>query len=165
MEMSHRGKEFQSIIDAAEADLRALLGIPDNYKVLFMQASSLRWCQQHHCACHAATCRPLSAGIVAMQGGASTQFSAIPLNLCTEGDTVDYIVTGSWSKKAAGGGCCAAARCRTCACLPASRQQPCCCAEAKKYAKVNVAATGDNKSIPETSSWKLSPGGMRALRG
>ncbi|KAI7844356.1 hypothetical protein COHA_002154 [Chlorella ohadii] len=100
MEMSHRGKEFQSIIDAAEADLRALLSIPDNYHVLFMQ------------------------------GGASTQFSAIPLNLAGEGDTVDYIVTGSWSKKAA--------------------------SEAKKYCKVNVAATGDNKSIPARDSWNLS---------
>lgn len=101
MEMSHRGKEFQSIIDTAEADLRALLAIPDNYQVLFMQ------------------------------GGASTQFSAIPLNLAADGDTVDYIVTGSWSKKAAG--------------------------EAKKYAKVNVAATGDNKSVPDPNAWNLSP--------
>ncbi|KAI3438601.1 hypothetical protein D9Q98_001024 [Chlorella vulgaris] len=101
MEMSHRGKEFQSIIDGAEADLRALLAIPDNYQVLFMQ------------------------------GGASSQFSAIPLNLSAEGDTLDYIVTGSWSKKAAG--------------------------EAKKYGKVNVVATGDNKSVPDPSSWKLSP--------
>ena len=80
MEMSHRGKEFQSIIDAAEADLRALLAIPDNYQVLFMQ------------------------------GGASSQFSAIPLNLAAEGDAVDYIVTGSWSKKAAGGERCRHAR-------------------------------------------------------
>lgn len=100
MEMSHRGKEFQSIIDAAEADLRALLAIPDNYTVLFMQ------------------------------GGASTQFSAIPLNLAAEDATVDYIVTGSWSKKAAG--------------------------EAKKYAKVNIVATGDNKSVPDPSTWNLS---------
>ena len=103
MEMSHRGKEFQSIIDAAEADLRALLAIPDTYKVLFMQ------------------------------GGASTQFSAIPLNLCADAaDAVDYIVTGSWSKKAAG--------------------------EAKKYAAVNVAATGDNKSVPAPATWALTPG-------
>ncbi len=48
-----------------------------------------------------------------------------------EGETVDYIVTGSWSKKAAG--------------------------EAKKYAKVNIVASGDNKSIPPTADWKLSP--------
>lgn len=101
MEMSHRGKEFKGIIEQAEADLRSLLSIPDNYRVLFMQ------------------------------GGGSTQFSAIPLNLSAEGDTVDYIVTGSWSKKAAG--------------------------EAKKYAKVNIVATGDNKSVPAPSTWKLSP--------
>jgi phosphoserine aminotransferase len=102
MEMSHRGKEFESIIKQAEADLRTLLGVPDAYKVLFLQ------------------------------GGASTQFAAIPLNLAAESATVDYVVTGSWSKKAV--------------------------SEAKKYcAKVNVAATGDNKSIPAPSSWTLSP--------
>lgn len=70
MEMSHRGKEFESVIKKAEADLRTLLDIPSNYKVLFLQ------------------------------GGASTQFSMIPLNLAAEGDTVDYVVTGAWSKKA-----------------------------------------------------------------
>lgn len=61
MEMSHRGPEFMRIIEEAEADLRALLGIPDNYKVLFLQ------------------------------GGASQQFSAIPLNLTQPGDTVDQV--------------------------------------------------------------------------
>lgn len=72
MEMSHRGKEFDSIAKKTEADLRTLLSIPDNYKVLFMQ------------------------------GGASTQFAAVPLNLTASNDeVVDYIVTGSWSKKAA----------------------------------------------------------------
>lgn len=101
MEMSHRGKEFDSIIKKAESDLRTLLSIPDNYKVLFLQ------------------------------GGASTQFAAIPLNLSQEGDTVDYLITGSWSKKAA--------------------------SEAKKYANVNVVATGDNKSIPAAGTWALSP--------
>ena len=101
LEMSHRGKEFDSIIKKAESDLRTLLAIPDNYRVLFLQ------------------------------GGASTQFSAIPLNLTAEGDAVDYLVTGSWSKKAAG--------------------------EAKKYAKVNIVATGDNKSVPAAASWALSP--------
>ncbi|CAH9098435.1 unnamed protein product [Cuscuta epithymum] len=70
MEMSHRGKEFLSIIQKAEADLRALLGIPDEYAVLFLQ------------------------------GGATTQFSAVPLNLCSPEDTTDYIVTGSWGDKA-----------------------------------------------------------------
>ncbi|KAK3271581.1 hypothetical protein CYMTET_20081 [Cymbomonas tetramitiformis] len=70
MEMSHRGKDFISIADKAEADLRALMGIPDNYKVLFLQ------------------------------GGASTQFASIPLNFTTAEDTVDYIQTGSWGSKA-----------------------------------------------------------------
>ncbi|MFN3684463.1 MAG: 3-phosphoserine/phosphohydroxythreonine transaminase [Fimbriimonadaceae bacterium] len=70
MEMSHRGKAFQSIIDQAEADLRALLGIPENYKVLFLQ------------------------------GGASLQFSMVPMNLLHPGDSADYVVTGSWGKKA-----------------------------------------------------------------
>lgn len=69
MEMSHRGKEFGEIIAAAEADLRDLLGIPANYKVLFLQ------------------------------GGATQLFSQIPLNLC-DGRSADYLVTGSWSKKA-----------------------------------------------------------------
>jgi phosphoserine aminotransferase len=69
MEMSHRGKEFMSIIDQAEADLRELMGIPEQYKVLFLQ------------------------------GGATQQFAQIPMNLLA-GRSADYIVTGSWSKKA-----------------------------------------------------------------
>jgi len=69
MEMSHRGKEFMSILDRAEADLRELMGIPANYKVLFLQ------------------------------GGATQQFAQIPMNLLA-GRSADYIVTGSWSKKA-----------------------------------------------------------------
>jgi len=73
MEMSHRSAEFTKIIDDAEADLRKLLEIPDSYKVYFLQ------------------------------GGASAQFAAIPLNLTAAGDTVDYVVTGSWSKKVRGG--------------------------------------------------------------
>ncbi|GLT39334.1 hypothetical protein SLA2020_135320 [Shorea laevis] len=70
MEMSHRGKDFLSIIQKAEADLRALLKIPENYAVLFLQ------------------------------GGATSQFAAVPLNLCQVNDTVDYVVTGSWGDKA-----------------------------------------------------------------
>ncbi|KAK3005921.1 hypothetical protein RJ639_017794 [Escallonia herrerae] len=70
MEMSHRGKEFLSIIQKAESDLRALLNIPSDYSVLFLQ------------------------------GGATTQFAAIPLNICKPDDPVDYIVTGSWGDKA-----------------------------------------------------------------
>ena len=69
MEMSHRSKEFKAIAATAEADLRELMGIPDNYKVLFMQ------------------------------GGATTQFAAVPMNLMQNG-VADYIVSGSWSKKA-----------------------------------------------------------------
>ena len=70
MEMSHRSDEFVSIAQKAEQDLRDLLTIPDNYKVLFLQ------------------------------GGASQQFAQIPLNLMPEGGTADYIDTGIWSRKA-----------------------------------------------------------------
>ncbi|XP_028777261.1 phosphoserine aminotransferase 2, chloroplastic-like [Neltuma alba] len=70
MEMSHRGKDFLSIIQKAESDLRALLDIPPEYHVLFLQ------------------------------GGATTQFAAVPLNLCKPDDQVDYVVTGSWGDKA-----------------------------------------------------------------
>ena len=73
MEMSHRGKEFGVILQRAEADLRELLGVPANYKVLFLQ------------------------------GGATQQFAQIPLNLLGEaesGRSADFLVTGSWSKKA-----------------------------------------------------------------
>ena len=69
MEMSHRSKAYQQIIDEAEADLRQLMNIPDNYKVLFLQ------------------------------GGASQQFAAIPMNLMKKG-VADYIITGQWAKKA-----------------------------------------------------------------
>ena len=97
MEMSHRSKVFQQIIDEAEADLRTLMGIPDNYKVLFIQ------------------------------GGATLEFAMIPLNLCKNG-VFDYIVTGNWSKKAA--------------------------TEAKKYGKVNVIASSEDKNysyVPDCS--------------
>ncbi|XP_024520745.1 phosphoserine aminotransferase 1, chloroplastic-like [Selaginella moellendorffii] len=106
MEMSHRGKEFLSVIQKAEADLRALLAIPDNYEVLFLQ------------------------------GGASTLFSAIPLNLCSPEDTADFIVTGSWGDKAY--------------------------KEAQKYCKANLAWSGKATkytSIPSSGSeLKLTPG-------
>ena len=69
MEMSHRSKAYQQIIDEAEADLRQLMNIPDNYKVLFLQ------------------------------GGASQQFAAIPMNLM-KNKVADYIITGQWAKKA-----------------------------------------------------------------
>jgi phosphoserine aminotransferase len=70
MEISHRSKPFESIIQAAEADMRSLAGIPDTYKVLFLQ------------------------------GGASLQFSMAPMNLLSAGSVADYIITGDWSKKA-----------------------------------------------------------------
>ena len=70
MEMSHRSKEFQRIIDDAEADLRALMHIPENYKVLFLQ------------------------------GGGTLQFAMVPLNLLTGSKKADYVLTGTWAKKA-----------------------------------------------------------------
>ncbi|MEJ2424566.1 MAG: 3-phosphoserine/phosphohydroxythreonine transaminase, partial [Candidatus Thiodiazotropha sp.] len=94
MEMSHRGKEFMSIAEQAEADLRGLMAIPDNYKVLFLQ------------------------------GGASSQFSMIPMNLTRNNRKVDYINTGSWSKKAIG--------------------------EAKRFADVQIAATTEESKFTRT---------------
>ena len=70
MEMSHRSMEYQAIIDETEADLRKLMGIPDNYKVLFLQ------------------------------GGASSQFAMLPLNLLNKSGKADFVVTGQWAKKA-----------------------------------------------------------------
>ncbi len=70
MEMSHRGKEFMSIAEKAESDLRKLMAIPDNYKVLFLQ------------------------------GGASSQFAMVPINLLNGKTSADYLLTGQWSKKA-----------------------------------------------------------------
>ncbi len=104
MEMSHRGKEFVSIAEQAEADLRELLAVPDNYKVLFLQ------------------------------GGASTQFAMIPLNLLQGKSSADYINTGSWSKKAIG--------------------------EAKRLCSVNIAATTEASkftTVPAQSELKLNP--------
>ena len=70
MEMSHRSKEYQKIIDDAEADLRELMHIPDNYKVLFVQ------------------------------GGGTLQFAMVPLNLLRNTKKADYVLTGTWAKKA-----------------------------------------------------------------
>ncbi len=70
MEISHRSKEFEAIIQSADSDLRELLGIPANYKVMFLQ------------------------------GGASLQFAMLPMNLRPPGVSADYIVTGTWSKTA-----------------------------------------------------------------
>ncbi len=70
MEMSHRSKEYQAIFDEAEANLREIMNIPDNYEVLFLQ------------------------------GGASSQFAMIPLNLMNKNGKADFVVTGQWAKKA-----------------------------------------------------------------
>lgn len=70
MEISHRSAPFEAIIQKAEADIRRLAAIPDDYRILFLQ------------------------------GGASLQFSMVPLNLLTEGKTADYVMTGSWAEKA-----------------------------------------------------------------
>jgi len=104
MEMSHRGKEYMSIAAKAEKDLREVMNIPDNYKVLFLQ------------------------------GGASSQFAAIPLNLMGDKTSADYLNTGMWSKKAI--------------------------AEARRYINVNIAADtseGGFTSVPTQAELKLNP--------
>src|SRR5690348_2618353 len=70
MEVSHRGKAFEAMAAQAEADLRELLAVPADYKVLFLQ------------------------------GGATQHFAQIPMNLCADGQRADYVVTGHWSEKA-----------------------------------------------------------------
>ncbi len=105
MEISHRSKAFDGIIQTAEADMRALAGISVNYKILFLQ------------------------------GGASLQFSMVPMNLLTPGTTADYILTGDWGKKAL--------------------------KEAKRVGSTNVAATtedGNFKRIPKPAELKLTAG-------
>jgi phosphoserine aminotransferase len=103
MEMSHRSKVFENILHEAEADLRQLMTIPANYKVLFIQ------------------------------GGATLQFAAIPMNLMKNG-VADYLVTGNWSKKAY--------------------------SEAKKYGKINLVASSEDKNysyIPDVSDLAIAP--------
>jgi len=104
MEMSHRGKAFVGIAEQAEADLRELLAVPAQYKVLFLQ------------------------------GGATAQFAAVPMNLARPDSVADYVNTGAWSKKAI--------------------------AEAKRYCKVSVAADagGSYSEVPDLASWRLTPG-------
>jgi phosphoserine aminotransferase len=102
MEMSHRSPEVVGVAERAEQTLRDLLGISDDYAVLFLQ------------------------------GGASTQFSAVPLNILGGKGSADYINTGQWSKKAI--------------------------AEAKRYCDVNVAASSEDtnfSTIPPRDSWQL----------
>ncbi|MEF2795267.1 MAG: 3-phosphoserine/phosphohydroxythreonine transaminase [Hydrogeniiclostridium sp.] len=96
MEMSHRSKVYQSIIDSAESLLREVMGIPDNYKVLFLQ------------------------------GGASSQFAMVPMNLMTKSGKADFVLTGQWATKAY--------------------------QEASRYGQANVVASSKDKTfsyIPE----------------
>src|SRR5437870_11283636 len=105
MEISHRSKTFEDLMHKAQDDIRALAGVPANYKILMLQ------------------------------GGASLQFSMVPMNLLGLGATADYIDSGSWADKAI--------------------------KEAKKVGKVNVAATtkGENYSrLPNAAEMKLTPG-------
>ncbi|MBV1904973.1 MAG: 3-phosphoserine/phosphohydroxythreonine transaminase [Pseudomonadales bacterium] len=103
MEISHRGKEFMDVAEQAEADFRDLLQLPDNYHVFFMQ------------------------------GGASLQFSMVPLNLLGEKSTADYLNTGNWSTAAI--------------------------KEARRLCDVNVVASSEDTNfdrIPALDTWKLS---------
>jgi phosphoserine aminotransferase len=104
MEMSHRGKEYMGIHAQAEADLRELMAIPAHYKVLFLQ------------------------------GGASSQFAMVPMNLLRGKTSADYLNTGEWSKKAI--------------------------KEAKKFCQVNVVASSEDKHFtyaPTQDKWQLDP--------
>lgn len=103
MEVSHRGTDFIEFAAQSERNLRALLGVPANYKVLFLQ------------------------------GGATLQFAAVPMNLAPPGSVVDYVVTGNWGEKAV--------------------------QEAERYARVNVAATAKASkftTIPDPKTWRVS---------
>lgn len=104
MEMSHRGNEFMSIVENLENDLRELLVIPQNYKILFLQ------------------------------GGASSQFAMVPMNLLQNKTKADYINTGEWSKKAIN--------------------------EAKRFCTVNIAASSEETQFtyaPKQDQWHLDP--------
>jgi phosphoserine aminotransferase len=105
LEVSHRSKVFEDVLARAEADIRQLANIPPNYRVLFLQ------------------------------GGASLQFSMVPMNLLLEGMTADYLVTGAWSAKAVD--------------------------EAKKIGKVHIAATTKAEQftrIPRSDEMQLTAG-------
>ena len=104
MEMSHRGPHFKRIAESSEALLRELLGVSDDYHCLFLQ------------------------------GGATGQFAAVPMNLLGERRKMNYVLTGSWGKKAA--------------------------AEAKKYGEVHIAASSEDAgftTIPDPSGWTVDP--------
>ena len=104
MEMSHRSKEYQAIFDRTVADLREIMNIPDDYEVLFLQ------------------------------GGASTQFAMVPLNLMTKNGKADYIITGQWANKAY--------------------------KEAARYGKAREVASSNDKTfsyIPKTTAADFDP--------
>src|SRR5205085_8949204 len=104
LEISHRSKPFEDILAGCEADLRTLAGIPSNYRVLFLQ------------------------------GGASLQFSMVPMNLLPAGGSADYIITGAWAQKAA--------------------------KEAKRVGRVKVAASTENENftrVPKQNELTLDP--------
>ncbi len=104
LEHSHRGSAFQAVLAQADADCRRLANIPDNYRILFLQ------------------------------GGASTQFFMVPMNFLRPGDTADYLVTGSWSKKALG--------------------------DAKRYGETHVAASSADRNfcyIPAEAEYSPDP--------
>lgn len=106
MEMSHRSKEFVSIAEKAELDFRELMNISDDYSVLFLQ------------------------------GGATQQFSAVPLNMLNKKKKANYVNTGQWSKKAI--------------------------KEASRYCEVNVVASSEEQNyscIPSFDSWEIDPEG------
>ncbi len=103
MEVSHRGADFIEFAAKSERDLRELLAVPDDYRVLFLQ------------------------------GGATLQFAAVPLNLAPANATADYVLTGNWGKKAID--------------------------EARRYLRVNVVADSSaskHTTIPDPSSWQVS---------
>jgi len=103
MEVSHRGTDFVEFAARSERVLRELLGVPERYKVLFLQ------------------------------GGATLQFAAVPLNLAPPGSVADYVVTGNWGEKAV--------------------------QEAERYIRVNVAATGKASkftTVPDPKTWQVS---------
>jgi len=103
MEVSHRGTDFVEFAARSERALRELLRVPDSYKVLFLQ------------------------------GGATLQFAAVPLNLAATGSVADYVVTGNWGEKAV--------------------------QEAERYIRVNVAATGKASkftTVPDPKTWQVS---------
>jgi phosphoserine aminotransferase len=105
MEMSHRGSEFMAFQAEVERNLRALTGMPDHYKILFLA------------------------------GGAQGQNAIVPLNLLPAGGTADYVDTGHWAQRSI--------------------------AEARKYGRVNVAASSEDRKytyIPARDTWKLTPG-------